>query len=159
MRTVVAVVIMLTAVAGCANRPTSSTDTGGPVDSKPGPDPSALTRSIGQGCTWYDGLTVAAVAVHRSAAGYTVQVRVTNKTPKSYATGALVVELWVGPNDNETHGLGSGLPNDVVASGKSVTGDYRFRSTGTAAPTRVAVGIQASPTAQQCLLRGTAGQE
>jgi hypothetical protein len=162
-------------LGGCAGTGAGSAPAGSHAGrataSPPGPDPSALVRSIGQGCTWYGGLTISAVAVDRvdadtgsaNKAGYRVRVRLVNKTPKTYAAGGMTISLWVGAANRAATGdyrnpLGPGLVNSVVAPGKTITGSYGYQLSRNTASNQVSVGIEPSPVDQQCLLRGTARQ-
>ncbi|GAA1325723.1 hypothetical protein GCM10009635_19210 [Actinocatenispora thailandica] len=95
-------------------------------------------------------------------AGYVVAVRVVNHTPKGFATGGLTMQLWLGgaqaPATGDDRGaLGRGLPNQVVAPGKRVSGDYGFTVSRRRASSTVAVGLKPDPVVQQCVLKGRAG--
>ena len=169
LRTVLAGLVVALLPCSCAApHPHHATAAPG---TRPGPDPSALVRSIGQGCTWYGGVRVTVASVHRRdrdapdrQAGYVVAVRVANSTPRTFATGGLSVRLWVGralrpavPDDRGA--LGRGLPDQVVAPRRHLTGTYGFRIARRSAATRVAVGIRPDPVVQQCVLRGTAATD
>ncbi|BCJ38560.1 hypothetical protein Athai_60630 [Actinocatenispora thailandica] len=63
-----------------------------------------------------------------------------------------------GPGHRRRSGrAGQGLPNQVVAPGKRVSGDYGFTVSRRRASSTVAVGLKPDPVVQQCVLKGRAG--